>query len=197
VATYVNHNFTNSLITTSGGFSVSMDVTGYNQATINQGAAFGIGMTAAEAAAMRDAVGNSANETHMSNAFGSTFPGQTNAVADFWLAIRGNNTLVWGNRDTILGSQAVAAKTGTITANFWLGDFNAGSNVFFEVLYNGTSQATGNFQWSDTNANYLGLDGRDNTAINLDNLTVSTIPEPATAVLGLVGLAALLRRRRR
>ena len=55
---------------------------------------------------------------------------------------------------------------------------------------------TGNFTWSDTDANYIGLDGRDGTSVTLDNLSIETIPEPTAAALGLLGVVALLRRRR-
>ena len=144
----------------------------------------------------RDAVANSNNETHMSNAFGSGLLGQTNAVADFWMGIRGNATIAWGSGDLVLGSVAVGAKTGTISAIFSLPDFNAGSTVGFEVFYNGTSEGTGSFLWTDNNANYIALDGRDNTFLNLDNFTVATVPEPSAVALGLVGMCALLRRRR-
>ncbi len=193
---YINHNFINADILTAGGFSITVDVSGYNQATINQGGAFGIGMTAAEAASMRDAVANSNNEAHLSNAFGATFPGQTNAVADFWFAVRGNSTVTWGSRDTIFGSAVVAAKTGRISANFSVPDFNSGSTVGFEVFYEGGSVGTGSFAWTDSNANFIGLDGRDNSFLNLDNLSIATIPEPSVALLGLAGLGFLTRRRR-
>lgn len=196
VNAFINHNFTNASILTDGGFSVTLDVNGYNQATVNQGAAFGIGLTALEAASMRDAVANQNNELHMSNALGSGLPGQTNALADFWVGLRGNATIAWGSGDTVLGSLPVAAKTGTISAVFSVADFNQGSSVGFQVLYNGAVQGSGSFQWSATNANYIALDGRDNTFLNLDNLAIATVPEPSTFAIGLVGMCALLRRRR-
>jgi arylsulfatase A-like enzyme len=180
---YLNHNFTNASIPSAGGFSVSMDVTGYNQATVNQGAVFGIGMTAAETASMRDAVANSNNEPHLSNAFGTGLPGQTNAVADFWFAIRGNSTVAWGHRDTILGTASVAAKTGQISANFTVPDFNAGTGVNYQVFYNGAPVGSGSFAWTDTNANHIGMDGRDNTFVSVDNFTISTFsPAPVTSL---------------
>jgi hypothetical protein len=171
---YINHNFTNAAILSAGGFSVAMDVTGYNQATVNQGAVFGIGMTAAEAASMRDAVANGISEPHLSNAFGTGLAGQTNAVADFWYAIRGNNTVAWGSRDTILGTATVPGKVGQLAANFTVPDFNAGTSVGFELLHNGVAVGSGSYTWTDTNANYLAIDGRDNTFVGVDNLRIAT-----------------------
>ena len=184
---YLNHNFTNAAILTAGGFSVSMDVTGFNQASANQGGAFGIGLTAAEAASMEDAVGNATNRPHMSAAFSDGLAGQTNALADFWVGLRGNSTIAWGTRDTVLGTTPVAAKTGTIKADFTVPNFNAGSTVGFQVSYNGTQVGSGNFQWTDNNANYIAMDGRDNTFVGIDYFTVSTFevrpPRPNVVVI--------------
>lgn len=192
---YINHNFTNASILDVGWFSVTVDITGYTQTTVNQGAGFGIGMSAAEAGSMRDAVGNSNNEAHMCNAFGATFPGQTNALADFWFAIRGNNTVAWGSGDTILNSASVAAKTGTLSAIFTVPDFTSGTDVGYEVFYGATSMGTGTFKWSGTGENFIALDARDSTAAGFDNLVIA-IPEPGVALFGLLGLAGLVRRRR-
>jgi len=177
---FVNHNFINPSIPAAGNFTVSVDVTAYNQATTGQGGAFGVGMTLAEAQSMGEAV--SSGVPHMSNAFGS---GQTGAVADFWVALRGNSTVVWGKRDTTLGSAPVAAKTGTISAKFTVPDFNAGTSVGFEVLYGTTSLSNGTFAWTDTNANYIALEGRDNTSVGLDNFTISTVTVPPAATLAV------------
>jgi hypothetical protein len=195
VNTYINHNFNNAAILLAGGFSVSVDVTGYAQATgIQHGAAFAIGMTAAEAASTRDAIGGGAlNQPHMAGAF-TPYTGAV--VSDFWLGIRPDATIAWGSGTTTLGTASVAAKTGTLSAFFSVPDFNSGSTIGFEVFYNGNSAGTGNFTWSDTDANYIGLDGRDGTSVTLDNLSIETIPEPTAAALGLLGAVALLRRRR-
>ena len=195
VSTYVNHNFTNGAILAAGGFSVSLDVMGYSQATgVQHGAAFGIGMTALEAASTRDAIGGGAlNQPHMAGAF-TSYTGTV--VSDFWLGIRPDATIAWGSGTVTLGTASVAAKTGTLSAVFTVPDFNASTNVGFQVFYNDVSQGTGSFAWSDTGANYIGLDGRDGTSIALDNLLIETVPEPATAALGLLGSVALLRRRR-
>ena len=52
---YVNHNFVNSEILTAGGFKVSLDVTGYAGTARQNGGAFALGMTQAEADSAGDA----------------------------------------------------------------------------------------------------------------------------------------------
>lgn len=182
---FIDHHFVDEAILQAGGFSVSVDVTGYNQTTINQGAAFGVGISDSDAFAMRDAVGNSANQIHMSGALGVGLPGQTNAVASFWFGILGNSTVVWGSRDTVLGSASVPSKTGTISANFSVTDFDQGSEVFFEVFHQGLPVGSGTFVWSNWSSNIIALDGRDNTFVGVDNLTVSTYTPSARTTLAV------------
>jgi len=207
---FVNHNFINSSILSAGGFTVSLDVNGYNQTGYQQGGAFAIGMTQAEAANTGDAfdegtgVGEAPSMTGAFNdgsTIGATVPISGGTVAsDFWVALRGNNTLVWGgNSGTISGVTGLSAKTGTISAKFTFSSFSAGSTVNYQVFYNGTSEGTGSFTWSDNNANYIGLDARDNTAVILDNFSIATVPEPSAIaiMLGGSGVAGLLIRRRK
>ncbi len=192
---YINHNFTNASIISTGGFSVTIDVTGYNQSTSGQGGGFAIGMSAAEAASAGDAWNGA---TKMTEAFGEP-DGTFVSVADFWVALRGDATVQWGGigDDNVFGTASVAAKTGTLSATFTgFTDFDAGTSVDYEVFYDGTAVGTGSFLWSGTNENFIGLDARDNTAVSLDNLSIETIPEPAVATLGAAGLLCLLLRRR-
>jgi hypothetical protein len=189
----INHNFTNASML--GGFSVTIDLTAYNQTTNEQGGGFAIGMSLAEALATGDANDGLPNSTKMTEAFRTTGA----VTSDFWLGLRGNNTLAWGGRgaNPTVNLATVAAKTGTISAVFSpFTNFNAGTIVGYEVFYNGVSQGTGSFAWNATNSNYIGLDGRDNTAVVFDNLSITAIPEPSSALIGGLGLLALLRRRR-
>jgi hypothetical protein len=193
---FVNHNFTNASILSAGGFSVSLDVLGYNESGGGQGAAIAVGMSQSEAAGAADALSGA---TRMTGAFGTTIGNAvpTQSIADFWLAIRGNSSLVWGgDTGNILGVTGLAAKTGTISATFSVTDFNAGSLVGYEVFYNGVSQGVGTFLWSGTNENYIGLDGRDNTVVRVDNFSV-TIPEPTTAGMIAFAIACVVSWRRR
>lgn len=182
---FVNHNFTNTAITTAKGFSVSLDLANFSQTTNGQGAAIAIGMSQAEAMMGHDAFSGNSNVdstiAKYTNAFQDTaFTGGT-VLSDFYIALRGNNTVAWGV-GTGSGTSApaptittVAAKTGTISAQFYLNDFNAGSSVAYEVFYNGVSQGYGTFKWSGTNQNFIGLDGRDSTVTAVDNFKVQTV----------------------
>ena len=184
---FVNHNFTDAAILAAGGFSVSLEIAGLNQAAYQQGGGFAIGMSAAEAASAGDAFNVSPSMTGAFNdasTIGAVVPGTV--VSDFWVALRGNGSLAWGSSGgTIAGSTGLAAKTGTITVNFAVVDFNAGSTVSYEVFYNSASQGTGSFTWSGTGENHIGLDARDNTAVLLDNFSVSAWSPPVAVTLGV------------
>ncbi|WP_193213600.1 PEP-CTERM sorting domain-containing protein [Luteolibacter marinus] len=206
----VNHNFTNASILANGNFSVAFDITGVNQSTYEQGGGFALGMSYAEAMASKDAwnAGTIENPTgvfapSMTGAFnggasiGNPVPGPAGGISsDFWVALRGNGTLVWGGSSGNVMGVTGLAKTGSVSVSFSLADFNAGSTVNYEVFYNSISQGSGSFLWSGTNENFIGLDARDNTAVGFDNLSVTTIPEPSVAALAVLGFAGLFRRRR-
>ncbi len=159
---YINHNFVNASILSAGGFSVTIDVTGYNQAARQQGGGFAVGMSAAEAATAADPwetttptmVAAWTNDPY--GFLGAPVgPDPTNVVSDFWIGIRGNNSLAWGsNTGTVQGVANLGFKTGTISVDFTMTDFNAGSTVNYEVFLNDVSRGTGSFTWSDTDANY-------------------------------------------
>src|SRR5690606_2219060 len=99
----------------------------------------------------------------MTGGFGTTAGGAVPAgvASDFWIAIRGDNSLVWGGKSgSITGVTGLAAKTGTVTVNFTVAGFNAGSTVGYEVFLGGIPQGGGSFTWSGTNENFIGIDAR-------------------------------------
>jgi hypothetical protein len=180
---FVNHNFTNASILSAGGFSVSLDVLGYNQTTNQQGAAIAVGMSLVEAQAGHDAFdGQPSPVAKYTNAFpNGGFSGTI--LSDFYLGIRGDSTLAWGSGSGPATTAAISAKTGSIKATFGVTSFNAGAPVTYEVFYNGVSQGVGIFNWSGTNENYIGLDGRTNTEMRVDNLSIGTaLPPPKPTV---------------
>ena len=192
---YVNHNFTNASILTAGGFRVSVDVTAFNQSNRQQGGGFAIGMSQTEA----DSTGDSFDKVNpvTTGAFHSNPEGiignpvSSNIVSDFWIGIRGNQSLAWGGSsgDT-LGVGGLGAKTGTIAVNFLVSDFNAGSTVNYRVFLDDVLQGTGALTWSGTNENYIALDARDNQGVFFDNFLIETIPEPTS--IALIGTLAII-----
>ncbi|MCA9236212.1 MAG: hypothetical protein KDA44_12125 [Planctomycetales bacterium] len=192
---FVNHNFTNGVIVTDGGFRVSLDVGAYTQASTGQGGAFAIGMSSADALTAGDAFGGHAAGDvgtfgpKMQDAFENAgAASEGTVISDFWVALTGSNTLIWGGfgDENVLGSANVGAKTGTISAEFAVTDFNAGSTVSYQVYYNGASQGAGSFQWSRTNENYIGLDARDSMGVTLDNFRIESVAGLTSPLLKLV-----------
>ncbi|WP_231934565.1 hypothetical protein [Botrimarina colliarenosi] len=198
---FVNHNFINPEILAAGGFTVMLDVLGYSGTSEGQGGAFAIGMSLTEAADSDDAFSGDPSNAKFTNAFPQQF---ADTISDFWIGLRGdaNQELAWGHGPVGIADLGtsffvsdVEAKTGTIAATFTVDSFDAGASVGYEVFYNGVSQGTGAFTWSDSNANYIGIDSRDGAAVTFDNFAVTTIPEPTALVL-IAGASVILASRR-
>lgn len=189
---FVNHNFTDAAIQSDGGFSVSLDVAGIlSGGTGNSvGGGFAIGMTQAEAASASDAFSGAADSPVMTsglNDFTTIGAGvQSDVISDFWITLRGNSTLAWGSNTGNVQGLDVGANTGTITATFAAPSFDAGQHVAYEVFFNGVSQGSGAFRWSDDAANYIGLDGRDGQGVQLDNFAVESTADASINMLRLV-----------
>jgi hypothetical protein len=170
---YVNHNFTDAAITSAKGFRVTLDVTGYTNTTNGYGGAIAVGMSSASAAASNDGFEGVPSNIKMTNAFGGA---AGTPAGSFWFGLRGDSSLAWGVGNQPIGNvTGLAAKTGTISAQFVVNDFNAGSTVAYQVFYNGVSQGFGVYTWTGSNQNYIGLDARDPTAVSLDNLKIESV----------------------
>lgn len=91
------------------------------------------------------------------------------------------------------------AANDTLSATFTFANMNAGTSISYEVFHEGVSIYTGSSAWAATNTNYIGMFNTHRNVssdiVSIDNFAVS-IPEPSTALLGGLGLLALLRRRR-
>lgn len=202
---YINHNFVNASIVAAGGFSVSLDITAYEGTANIQGGAFAVGLSKSEADSAGDAYDLAATpegNKRMTGAFHETAilnstVGNT-VVSDFWIALRGNGSLVWGGASgSTLNGVAGVGRTGTVSVDFSFSSFAAGSTVNYTVYLNSVQQGQGTFAWSESNQNYIGLDARSGPGTSFDNLVIQTIPEPSAALLGLLAAPGLLRRKRR
>lgn len=200
---FVNHNFVNPSILAAGGFTVSLDVLAYAGTNEGFGGAFAVGMSQAEAASGSDAFTGAPNNSKFTNAFPQLF---ANTKSDFWIGLRGdaNQELAWGHGAVGAGSLGngfyvanVDAKIGTIAVDFYVTSFDSGASVDYEVFYNGASKGIGAFTWSESSANYIGIDSRDGTAVVFDNFVISAIPEPTSLVsLAMICLMTAARRAR-
>ncbi len=189
---YPDHNFTDASISSTGSFTVSLDLIG----PIGSGG--GTRFTGF-------AVGNSLAEV---NGWSSNNP-TTTFTSDFFFGYdtTGTNEVkVFKNGTTQDYQQSINLDAGaTLSATFsGITDFNSGSTVNYEVFINGGSVNTGSFIWSGTNDNYIAVYSNyttngtpvDNFSIS-DPSVVTAIPEPSsTALLGLAGITLLIRRRK-
>lgn len=181
---YINHNFTNAEILAAGGFAVEVTVGDYSSTARQFGGGFALGMSQVEA----DSAGDAFNLTDpsMTGAYHGDPYGVTgqpvapgNIVSDFWIGLRGNDSLAWGSSTgNVLGIGAggLTAKTGTIRVEFSVPDFDAGTTVDYEVFLDGFALGTGSFQWSGTGENFIGLDARDGSGVFFDDLSITTLP---------------------
>ncbi|QDU58381.1 dockerin type I domain-containing protein [Aeoliella mucimassa] len=189
---FINHNFTDAAILSDGGFSVSVDVTSIiNNSGLNQhGGGFALGMTQAEALSPEDAYRGEQDSPVMTSGLNDFTPigagVQDFIVSDFWVVLRSNQTLVWGSNTGTVQGLNVGASTGTITAKFATTSFDAGQDIAYEVFFDGTSQGSGVFRWTDDSANYIGLDARDGSGVSFDNLSIESVTDASINTLQLV-----------
>lgn len=182
---YLNHNFIDGIITTGGEFTVSVDL---SNTSITAGGTRFTGFT----------VGNSLSEVENWN---RNTPAYT---SDFFIGYDPTGTkqvkIFTNGSGTDDYEQGIDLSAGaTLSVRFsGISNFNTGSTVTYEAFINGgTAVKTGNFNWSGTNENYLNVfSNYTHNSGTLDNYSVTVIPEPSAALLGGLGMLALLRRRR-
>ncbi|MDQ8189022.1 hypothetical protein [Roseibacillus persicicus] len=89
-----------------------------------------------------------------------------------------------------------AAGTHAVELVYTFGSFADGTDVNLVATVDGVRIVEDTFTW-DNNGGSLFMELATGTTENfVDNLVVSTVPEPSVSLLGLAGLGCLLRRRR-
>ncbi len=98
-----------------------------------------------------------------------------------------------GNFATTAGG----ATSYAVNINYSFADFNDGTSVTAVSTVDGTEVANDTFVW-DSNAGSMYMEIATNTGgMRIDNLTISTIPEPSSLILSSIALLGLLGRRAR
>jgi hypothetical protein len=83
-----------------------------------------------------------------------------------------------------------------VSLTYSFGSFADGSNVNLVAVVNGIQVVTDTFTWSGNSGEFR-MELESGTEGNfVDNLAITTIPEPATGLLGLMGAIFLIRRRK-
>lgn len=173
---YLDHNFTDAGILTAGGFSVSLEVVSITDADDqgNRFGGFGVGLTRDEAEAAGDIFDHATTLRGGASAAG---------VSDLFVDLAlDQNLRVWNN-GTLLSTINVGAASGTIEADFFVSDFNAGSSVTAIIYFNGIQRDTQSFTWDNTGLNYIGMSGRTAGAgVFLDNLNIDTTTQESAII---------------
>ncbi len=175
----LNHNFIGQDILDAGGFSVSLrvlNITSDPTELENRYAGFGVGLTAAQAAAGNDFAAASPTPFRGS----TTNPGCADAFVE--LDLNGNVKLWTGGY--LRATVPVGKTNGTLTAAFTTTSFAAGAGVVVAVFFDGhqldlDSSGPGmtiGFNWDNADANYLGLSARASSFVQMDNFAVRRLP---------------------
>lgn len=126
--------------------------------------------------------------------------GVNNANVDYGVLTRGDGRMeTFEGGGPSLNVNALGTASARAVHNFTLQyaftSFDAGSTVTFTGFVDGVQIGTDTFTWNATNNVTIFLGGRVNGSL-IDNVQVSTIPEPSAALLSGLGILALIRRRR-
>ncbi len=200
----LNRNIIYPAIVEAGGFSIQLevDLTQYHQRSVKtgNGGGFAVGMAFDDAMDSGDGMFGSHPLRNGKDRvrFQAAMHGQPKeknahteewnppAVSDFWIVLRCDGNLVWGGRGSIVkqdgkrnfwGMVPVETLVGVVHVDFRLTSFNAGDTVNYTVYYNGSKRGNGQFEWTNTESNFIGLDARHRDAVVFDNFEIS-LPAP-------------------
>ncbi|MGD7652581.1 MAG: Ig-like domain-containing protein [Verrucomicrobiales bacterium] len=162
---YINdHNFTDTVISAGGGFSITVDIVSYNTGGSGRYWGIGVGQSLAELDAL------TANDNSVAS--GRTVP-------DLWVGYRNttDSLEIWNNgvqneTESVTGGLPDAPTTMRIDYDF--SDFNAGSTVTYSVFFDDSETAftSGSFTWSATDENYISVGNNLTNTSKLDNFVV-------------------------
>ena len=183
---WVNHNFTDSQISSSNEFTVSVDIANLGSGGGTRFSGFAVGN------ALSDLTGWSANTPN-------------NFASDFFIGYdpTGTKEVKIFHGGTQAYQQAVDLDAGArLSVRFYgFSNFNVGTSVSYEAYYDeNTITTAGSFTWSGTNENYINLySNYTYHTARLDDFEVSTVPEPSTYALifGSLVLGMTFWRRRK
>ena len=162
---YINdHNFTDSVISTGGGFSITIDIVSYATGGSGRWWTIGVGQSLAEL----DALTENNNQDALALSSADLLVAYRNTTGD--LEIYNNGVL--NTVETV--TTGLPAPPTTIRVDYALSDFNQGSIVTYEVFFDSdeTPFTTGSFTWSETEENYISLGNNLSGNSQLDNFVV-------------------------
>lgn len=162
---YVDHNLTDAGIVSAGNFSVEVDLAQYSTAGSGRNMGIGVGQSVTELTG-QTGVGNSGSPADLFVAYR-----RTNVNS---LEIYKNGTL--DAVETVPNNAGLPAAPTSMRIDYSVSDFNAGSNVNYEVFIDGAAAAftSGSFAWSGTNENFVSLSTNLTNDARFDNLAIST-----------------------
>ncbi len=180
---YIDSNFASgqsaSEILAAGGMRMGLTIVSDDGSATDAArwVGFGVGNTLAECQAAGLDYGDSGFRGQNSN-------GVTAGTSDIfvsWSPYNGGVVNVLKNGPTAAGGDnydipvgGLSAGDGRLELELLIADFNAGSTVYANILWNSTIISTTSFQWDATNQNYMGISTRqDDQGFTVDDLDVT------------------------